>query len=205
MFTTEEGHGYILRTCLVYLRCKELQLAWLGPASSDEFGMLRNDHETRFLLDTRLRDHKFLLYSAFSWAYHLVCCGPNVSTDLLDIALDFLTNHQTTSDSCFQLSEYMAVPDKQLHWPPGTSLHATVRARSFLLVERYLNREQVDVNATTLTGCTALMEVCVANPLLDASTQSEQIFQLLLEHGSDEKLLTNITRQPCTGQPMVGC
>jgi ankyrin repeat protein len=193
-FNAKEGHEYIARTCLTYLRSKELQLDWIGSKIPDQFGLLPIDHNCRLQLDTCMKDNELLRYCAQSWTYHLRGSKAGSNAELFDLVLDFIINHQRASDSCYQVSQHMAGPDMNWHWPPGPLLNASVRTRSRVLVELFLNRGGIDVNRINSTGTTALMEVCGSNHPADSHPEPEQIFFLLLEYGADPAVVDKFKR-----------
>lgn len=63
-FNKEDGHELIARTCIAYLKRKELELEWIGPRRHDDKGLLKADDSTPNLIRKKLYQCVLLEYSS---------------------------------------------------------------------------------------------------------------------------------------------
>lgn len=180
-----KAHEDIARACLIYLRSVELQLGWLGEKKPNKFGLIIADDRVKELLKNRIRENVFLDYASQNWAYHMRQCEDRGTGDIYDLALDFIMNHQDGVWCANQARQFLMQPEREDYWPPNPILLTVVYTDSVILTERYLSRENFDINAVDLTGGNALMLCGAHEPCEDSPDAPERIGRLLIERGVD--------------------
>lgn len=191
----QQGHENIAKVIYTCLKSDECQVGWLGPKLSNATGHYLGNEISKQLLEAKLRANSFLSYAVRQRSYHVRRCQSRGKDDMFDATIDFFCNYPPAMAFMYQLSQYVAQPERSTYWPMAPVLTFVAASASVPLFERFLNRCGVnDIDECDRTRTPSLIDVCAAESSDDFPEEAVEIARKLLDLGANPSAVDTLGR-----------
>lgn len=203
-----QGHAMIAKTCITYLRCRELEVGWLGGQEANEFGVIIPTDGMVKQIDEFLESHELMCYLAEeeNIHFHIRQSVRDPPDDVYDRMVDVIINHHDCTGILSQARQYLNNKGtKWDYWQPGPRLHTCARGDSLELLQRFAQRiPTIDWNERDETGSTVLFDVLGHSPPADIQDAQLELFRYLMDRGSDPNVVDRLGQSPASWAVIYG-